>query len=82
MSDMNTVTIPAKAFEELVRDSERLELFMNLIVGSISLGYDGKYMRIDDDKVFDAIRLVDEAALVQKERYLREKRRKEEEDEE
>lgn len=82
MSDVNTVTISAKQFEELVRDSERLELLTNLIVGSISLGYDGKYMRVDDEKVFDAIRLVDESALVQKERYLREKRKKEEEEEE
>ena len=82
MSDMNTVTISAQSFEGLVRDSEKLELFTNLIVDSISLCYDGKYMRVDDERVFDAIRLVDESALVQKERYLREKRKKEEEEEE
>lgn len=82
MNDMNTVTISAQSFEGLVRDSEKLELFTNLIVDSISLCYDGKYMRVDDERVFDAIRLVDESALVQKERYLREKRKKEEEEEE
>ena len=82
MDNNNMITIDAHHYEELVRDSERLDLVKNLLISNIRLDYRGEDLRIDDEIVFTALSLIDAYELRQIEQKLREQWKKEHEEEE
>lgn len=77
----NAVMVDIHHYEELVRESEKLELIKNLLISNIKLSYGGEDLRINDGIVFTALSLIDAYELRQIEQKLREQWKKEHEEE-
>ena len=81
----DTVIIDVSDYEEMIRDSAKFQILKDLLINSVELNYSGDYIRIDDEAVFRAIKVVDKDALPERERKLREaweKKHKEEDSDE
>ena len=78
----NVVIVDVKKYESLVRDSEKVEVFINTLINSIRLDYRGEDLHIDNESVIIALQTVASEALAKREEKLREKWKKDHEEEE
>lgn len=77
----NVVTMDAKIFSNLVAETARFDLFKKLLIETLTLTYRGTELRVEDDKVIDLLRAIDEEALNEKYSALMEEYKKKYEEE-
>ena len=78
----DVVIVNAEKYESLVRDSEKVEVFINTLINSIRLDYRGEDLHIDNESVIIALQTVASEALAKREEKLREKWKKDHEEDE